>query len=156
MKQSKATICILIAMLLFMALPAASAHIEITDIGHNNAAQWDDIEGLCGYVDYQNVVNDTVKGAILVFVDNEIVAGKLLNMGIHYVAGFRCSPIKTLEFPISETEGCHTITVHILSMNSSVTSTYDYYAAGMEDEIEVESEREVEEDWLKCWWCKEE
>lgn len=134
-----------------MALPAASAHIAIIDIGHYNAAQWDDVEGLSGYVDYQNTANQTIKGAILVFLDNEIAAGRILNMKIRYIAGFRCSPVKTLEFPISETEGDHTIIVHILSVNSSVMSTYDYSVKDVEDTMAAESEREVEEDWLKCW-----
>lgn len=138
-----------------MALPAVSAHIAIIDVGHNNAAQWDDIEGWCGYVDYQNMANYTIEGAILVFVDGEIVAGKILNMKIRYVGGFRCSPIKTLEFPITETEGDHSILVYVLSMNSSVQRTYDYYAKGMGEAWEVESGSEAKEDWLKCWgYCE--
>lgn len=151
MKRNKIRICVLLGTLLFMALPAVSAHIGIIDVGHNNAAQWDDIEGMCGYVDYQNVANYSIRGAILVFLDGEIVAGKIINMKIRYVAGFRCSPIKTLEFPISEAEGDHTIVVHVFSMNSSVERAYAYNAKGVEDETEVERDSEVEEDWLTCW-----
>jgi hypothetical protein len=143
---------IVLLALLFLAMPAVSAHIDIIDIGHYNAARWNDIEGLCGYVDYQNVANHTLEGAILVFVDGEIAAGKILNMGIRYVAGFRCSPIKTLEFPITEAEGDHTIVVHIRSMNDSIERIYEYYAEGVEDRVEVEeSKTETEEDWLECW-----
>jgi hypothetical protein len=130
--------------LLFLSLPAVSAHIDIIDMGH----YYDGISSV-GYVDYQNVANHTVGGAILVFVDGDIVAGKILNMGIRYVAGFRCSPIKTLEFALNETEGEHTIVVYILSMNNSVERTYDYYAEGVEEDV-IE-EREQEEKWLSCW-----
>lgn len=150
-KPIRVYMLIAISMLFFMALPLASAHIAIIDVGHNNAAQWDDIEGMCGYVDYQNMANYTVEGAILVFVDSKIVAGKILNMKIRYVADFRCSPIKTLEFPITEAEGDHNIVVYILSMNSSIQRTYEYYAKGIVGEIEVEGESEVKEDWLECW-----
>ena len=146
---------ILIMALLFSGIPTVSAHIEIIDIGHNRAAQWNDIEGMCGYVDYQNVANHTIGGAILVFVDGEIVAGKILNMEIRYVAGFQCSPIKTLEFPITETEGGHTIVVHVLSMNSSSERTYEYYAKGIEEDVTEEVEREEVEDWLTCWGNEE-
>jgi hypothetical protein len=149
MNQNKIRIPILILALLFLALPTVTAHIDIIDVGHYNAARWNDIEGLCGYVDYQNVANYTIGGAILVFVDGEIVAGKILNMGIRYVAGFRCSPIKTLEFPITEAEGDHIIVVYIRSMNASVESAYEYYIEGAEGVIEGE-ESEIEEDWLTC------
>jgi hypothetical protein len=153
MKRNKIRLYVLIAICasFFMLLPIASAHIVIVDVGHNNAAQWDDIEGMCGYADYQNVANYTVKGAILVFVDNEIVAGKMLNMKIRYVAGFRCSPVKTLEFPITEAEGDHTIVVYVLSMNSSTERTYEYNAEGKGEGVDVESENDREEDWLDCW-----
>jgi len=152
MKQNRSGICVLILMLLFMGLPATSAYIDIIEVGHNNAAQWGDIEGMCGYADYQNMANHTVNGAILVFVDGEIVAGKILNMEICYVAGFRCSPIKTLEFPITEAEGDHNIVVHIFSMNSSAECTYEYYGKGVGGTAVAESESEVEEDWLTCSW----
>ena len=109
---------------------------------------YDGINSL-GYVDYQNVANHTVGGAILVFVDGDIVAGKILNMKIRHIAGFRCSPIKTLEFPLTETEGEHTIVVYILSMNNSIERVYEYYAVGGEEEV-IE-ERVQEDDWLTCW-----
>lgn len=157
MKQRRTTICTIIAMLLFMALPAASAqNIDITDLGHYTTAYWADIEGLCGYVEYQNVANYTIAGAILIFVDGNIVAGKVLNMRAHYIAGFQCNAIKTLEFPINDTEGRHRVVAHIYSMNSSVVSTYDYYVESVGEEIDIESETKVEEDWLRCWWCREE
>jgi hypothetical protein len=154
MKRNKIRLYALIAIsaLFFILLPIASAHIAIIDVGHNNAAQWDNIEGMCGYVNYQNIANYTIEGAILIFVDNEIVAGKMLNMKIRYVAGFRCSPIKTLEFSITEAEGDHTIVVYILSMNSSVERTYEYYAEGIVEGEKLESE--LEEDWLTCWRCE--
>jgi len=156
LKQNRIVMYVLSTTLLFLALPVVTAHIDIIDVGHYDAARWDDIEGMCGYVDYQNVANYSVDGAILVFVDGEIVAGKTLNMKIRYVAGFRCSPIKTLEFPITEAEGDHTISVYVLSMNSSVERTHTYYAKGVGDMIETRSESEVEreEDWLTCWECK--
>ena len=150
MKQNRTRLYVLITTLLFLALPAVSAHIDIIDVGHNNAAQWDDIDGMCGYVDYQNVANHTVGGAILVFVDGEIVAGKILNMKIRYAGGRRCSPIKTLEYPITEAKGKHSIVVYIFSMNSSVECVYEYTAEGVDKGGDVESGSEVE-DWLKCW-----
>jgi hypothetical protein len=153
--KNKILIYVLIATLLFFAMPAVSAYIDILDVGHYNAALWDDIEGMCGYVDYQNVANHTLEGTILVFVDGNIVAGKILDMKILYVAGFRCSPIKTLEFPITEAEGDHTIVVHVLSMNSSAERTYEYHAKGIEENITEEAESEEVEDWLKCWSCEE-
>jgi hypothetical protein len=146
---------IVILTLLFMALPAVSAHIDIIDVGHYNAARWDDIDGMCGYVDYQNMANHTLEGAILVFVDGNIVAGKILNMKIRYIAGFRCSPVKTLEFPITETKGDHTIVVYIRSVNNSVERAYEYYAEGKEDVIDMEESEEEVEEWLTCWGCEE-
>lgn len=130
--------------LLFLSLSAVSAHIDIIDMGMVY-----DGEDHYGYVDYQNTANYSVSGAILVFIDGGIVAGKMLDMPIRSIVGFRCSPIKTLEFPITETEGEHTIVVYILSMNNTVGHVYDYYAEGVaEDAIE---ESEQEEDWLSCW-----
>lgn len=152
-KINRIRLYLVLLTLLFLASPAVTAHIDIIDVGHYNAARWDDIEGMCGYVDYQNVANHTIEGAILVFVDGEIVAGKILNMKIRYVAGFRCSPIKTLEFPITETEGCHTIVVYIRSMNASVECVYEYYAEGGGDVVDAE-ESEEEKDWLPCWGCE--
>jgi hypothetical protein len=146
MKQNEIRIYIIISTLLLLALPAASAHIDIIDVGH----YYDGISSL-GYVDYQNVANHTVGGAILVFVDGDIVAGKILNMKIRYVSGFRCSPIKTLEFPITETEGDHTIVVYILSMNSSRECVYEYYEEGVAEDVIGEAESECEVDWLMCW-----
>lgn len=133
--------------LLFLLLPAVSAHIDIMDMGH----YYDGINSL-GYVDYQNVANHTVGGAILVFVDGDIVAGKILNMKIRYVAGFRCSPIKTLEFPIIETEGEHRIVAYVLSMNSSTECVYDYYAADWWQEAPDEEETEWGEIGLNEEW----
>ena len=154
--QNKIITYVLIATLLFLAIPSVSAHIDIIDIGHYNAAHWEDIDGMCGYVDYQNVANHTIGGAILVFVDGEIVAGEILNMKIRYVAGFWCSPIETLEFPITETEGEHTIVVYIYSMNSSAERTYGYYAEGRGDALAAE-EIKIEKDWLPCsWGCRKE
>lgn len=139
----------IVLMLLFLVLPVASAHVEIIDMGH----YYDGIDRL-GYVDYRNAANYTVEGAILVFIDGDIVAAKMLNMDLRYVAGFRCSPVKPLEFALCEIEGDHTIAVCILSMNSSVERTYEYFAEGwwndQEDEIESELEEE-EEEWLECW-----
>jgi hypothetical protein len=152
MNKNKIIISVLVATLLFLVLSAVSAHIDIIDVGHNNAAQWDDIDGMCGYVDYQNVANYTVAGAILVFVDNKIVAGKILNMKIRYVGGRQCSPVKTLEYPITGAEGEHTIVVYIYSMNNSVGHVYEYYAEGIDEVIDVESGSKVEEDWLPCCW----
>lgn len=151
MKQNKTGISILVVVLIFTALPAVSAHIDILDVGHYNAARWNDIGSMCGYVDYQNVANHTIEGAILVFVDGKIVAGKILDMRIRYIAGFRCSPIKTLEYPITEAEGKHEIVVYIYSMNASVKRVYEYIAEGVDEAIEVK-EREIEEDWLPCSW----
>jgi hypothetical protein len=138
---------LLVLVLILSVLPTASAHVDIVDMGH----YYDGIDRL-GYVDYQNVANYTVESAILVFVDGEIAAGKILNMKIRYVAGFRCSPIKTLEFPITEAEGKHTIVVYIYSMNSSTERVYEYTGEGVEEVVDVE-ESEIEKDWLTCWKC---
>jgi hypothetical protein len=73
-----------VGVLLFMAIPTASASIEMTDI----CIQYDMIEHY-GYVDYQNTANHNVSGAILVSVDGDFVAGKIVDMPIRYVAGFR-------------------------------------------------------------------
>ena len=150
MTKNRIAMYVLLLALLFSALPAVTAHIDVLDVGHYNAARWDDIEGMCGYVDYQNVANHTIGGAILVFVDGEIVAGKILNMEIRYVAGFQCSPIKTLEFPITETEGGHTIVVYIHSMNDSIKRAYEYHTEGVEEVVDAE-ESGIEKDWLLCW-----
>ena len=136
--------------LLVLALPVASAHIEISDMGH----YYDGMANL-GYVDYQNVADYNVSGAILVFIDNEIVAGEKLDMPIRYRAGFRCSPMKTLEFPLNTSEGHHTIVAYVYSMNNSIDRGYEYYTDGVEEEeaVEIESEEEEVEEWLECWKC---
>lgn len=148
--KNEMIISVLIATLLFLVLPAVSAHIDIIDIGTG----YDMIEHY-GYVDYQNIANHTIGGAILVFVDGNIVAGKIINMKIRYVGGRKCSPIKTLEYPIAEAEGEHIIAVYIYSMNSSVEWMYVYTAEGVDEVIGAE-ESETEEDWLRCSWeCEE-
>jgi hypothetical protein len=135
---------IFILMLLFMALPVASADIDITGIG----TQYDGLDHY-GYVDYRNIANGNASGAILVFIDGTIVAAEILNMPIRYVAGFRCSPAKTLEFPLNDTEGVHTILAYAFSQNVSTQRSYGYYAEDwwMDQEDEVEEEVEV---WLEC------
>jgi hypothetical protein len=41
-------------------------------------------------------------------------------------------------------------------MNSSIERTYEYYAEGVEDVVDME-ESAIDEDWLPCSWeCKEE
>ena len=132
--------------LLFLVLPAVSAHIEIADIGH-----FEGIEGLTGYIDCQNVAEYDLLGAILIFVDGEIAAGKIIKTRVRYVAGFRCSPIKTFEFPINESKGDHHIVAHVFSMNNSAERTYDYFVDGVEGDIALGEEGE-EEDWLVCSW----
>lgn len=139
---------ILIVMLLFPAMPIASAHIDIEDIGVGY-----DLIYHYGFVDYQNLANYNVSGAILVFIDGDIVAGEILDMSIRYVAGFRCSPIKTLGFPLRTTKGDHTMAVYVLSMNHTVQRSYVYTMEGWEDEQDGEETKEPEiEDWLKCGW----
>jgi hypothetical protein len=135
---------IFIVMLLFMVLPVALADITITGIG----TQYDGI-GHYGYVDYRNIANVNASGAILVFIDRNIVVAKILNMPIRYIAGFRCSPTKTLEFPLNDTEGDHTILAYTFSQNVSAQRSYGYYAEDwwMEQEDKVEEDDEV---WLEC------
>jgi len=143
-KQKIYKLAIILA-LAFLVLPTVSAHIEISDMGH-----YEDIEGLTGYVDCINVAEYDLSGAILVFVDGNIVAGKIITARVRYVAGFRCAPPRTLEFLIPEAEGKHRIVAHVFSMNNSVQCTYEYYAEGIEEKVE-EVEREQEKDWLSCW-----
>ena len=133
--------------LLFLVLPAVSANIAITDMGH----YYDPVDGLTGYVDCQNVAEYDLLGALLVFVDDDIVAGEIIKTRVRYVAGFRCAPTKTIEFPLNATEGEHHVVTHIFSMNSSVRRTYGYYTEGFEDETTKESK---EEDWLTCGVCE--
>jgi hypothetical protein len=151
--KNKRKILILIAMLLFLAMPVTSADINITGIG----TQYDGIDHY-GYVDYRNIANVNASGAILVFIDGTIVAAKLLNMPIRYVAGFRCSPTKTLEFPLNDTEGNHTILAYTFSRNVSAQRSYGYYAEewwieredNVEEEVEMEEEDTTVKDWLPC------
>jgi hypothetical protein len=145
MKIEKIIRGILILVLLSLAIPIASASIEITDIGEGY-----DLIGHYGFVDYQNIANYNISGAILVFIDGDIVAGKILDMPIRYVAGFRCGPIKTLEFPLRTTKGDHTIVAYAVSMNRTVHCMFNYSMEGWE-EMEAEEGTEVkEEDWMKC------
>jgi len=145
MKKERTYNLAIVLILLFLVLPAVSAHIEISDMGH----YYDPVDGLTGYVDYQNVVGYNISGAVLVFIDGDIVAGEIIKTRVRYVAGFRCSPIKTLEFPINTSEGDHTIVAYVFSMNNSIQQAYDYYTEGFGDEV-TEGERE-EEEWLSCW-----
>jgi hypothetical protein len=139
-----------VGLLLFLPIATASASIEMTDIG----IQYDMIEHY-GYVDYQNTANHNVSGAILVFIDGDLVAGKIVDMPIRYVAGFRCSPTKTLEFPLKTTKGDHTIVAYVISQNITAQRGYEYTMDGWE-EGEVEEKTEIEEegtnvkDWLPC------
>jgi len=146
---------VVFGVLLFLALPVVSANIEITDMGH----YYDPIDGLTGYVDCQNVAEYDLLGALLVFIDGDIVAGEIIKARVRYVAGFRCAPTKTIEFPLNETEGAHHIVAYLVSMNNSIQRTYGYYAEDWWDdqgnEIQKVSEEEVEEDWLTCWGCEE-
>lgn len=140
---------ILVVMLLFPAMPAAFASIEITGMG-----TYHDLTDYYGYVEYQNIENYNISGAILVFIDKEIAVGKILNMPIRYVAGFRCSPIKTLEFPLRTTKGDHTIVAYVISMNHTVHCMFNYSMEGWEEGQDEEETKEPEiEDWLKCGWC---
>lgn len=135
-----------ILMLLFLALPAVSADIDIIDIGTDYY-----LIGHYGFVNYQNTADFNLSGTLLVFIDGNIVAEKKLDMPIRYVAGFRCSPAKTLEFSLNETEGNHTIVAYMISQNAIVQRSYIYYADGRLVEQEEDKESEViEEDWLKC------
>jgi len=149
MKKERIYELALLLTLLFLALSAVSANIEISDMGH-----YEDIEGLTGYVNCQNVAECDLLGALLVFIDDEIVAGEIIKTRVRYVAGFRCAPVKTIEFPLNETEGKHHIIAHVFSMNSSIECTYDYYTEGLEEGIALEEESEQEEDWLTCWMCE--
>jgi hypothetical protein len=134
-------------LLLFLAIATVSASIEMTDIG----IQYDMIEHY-GYVDYQNIANHNISGAILVFIDGDLVAGKIVDMPIRYVAGFRCSPMKTLECPLKTTKGDHTIVAYALSQNITAQRVYEYTMAGWEEEgVEEETGiKEEIEDWIKC------
>jgi hypothetical protein len=134
-------------LLLFMVIATASASIEIRDIG----IQYDMIEHY-GYVNYQNTANHNVSGAILVFIDGDIVAGKIVDMPIRYVMGFRCSPTKTLEFPLKTTKGDHTIVAYALSQNITAPRIYEYSMEGWEEKgVEEETDiKEEIEDWIKC------
>ena len=146
MKKGRIYKLVILSTLLFMVLPAVPAHIDIVDIGH----YYDGIDHL-GYIDYQNVADYNLSGTILVYIDDEIVAGKVIEMPIRHIAGFRCSPIKTLEFPLNETEGDHTIVAYVYSMHSSAERTYEYVAEERWTQ-EPEENEEEEEDWLKCFW----
>ena len=138
--------------LLVLASPVAFAHIEISDMGH----YYDPAEGLLGYVNCQNAAEYDLNGAVFVFVDDEIVTGKIIRIPVRYIAGFRCSPTKTFEFPINTSKGDHTIVAYVYSMNDSVERIYGYCAedwwVNQGDEIESEPEEEMEEDWLACSW----
>lgn len=135
---------IFLLMLLFMLLPVASADIGITDIG----TRYDGLDHY-GYVDYRNIANSNVSGAILVFIDGTIVAAKPLYMPIRYVAGFRCAHTKTLEFPLNGTEGNHSILAYTFSQNISAERSYGYYAEDWWMKQEEKAEEEVEV-WLEC------
>jgi hypothetical protein len=140
-----------VGVLLFLVIATASASIEMTDIG----VQYDMIEHY-GYVNYQNTANHNVSGAILVSVDGDFVAGEIVDMPIRYVAGFRCSPTKTLEFPLKTTKGDHTIVAYALSQNITTQRIYEYTMDGWEEEV-VDEKTEIEEeieDWLECL-CKQ-
>ena len=146
MKKERIYNLAIVLTLLFLVLPAVSAHIEISNMGH----YYDPVDGLTGYVDYQNVVGYNISGAVLVFIDGDIVAGEIIKTHVRYVAGFRCSPIKTLEFPVNEAEGDHTIVAYVFSMNNSIQQEYDYYTEGF-DINAAEEEGKPEEEWLSCW-----
>lgn len=133
--------------LLFLALPAVSANIDIIDVG----TLYDGID-YYGYVDYQNIENYDLQGVISVFIDSDIVAEKMIDMPIRYVAGFRCSPIKSFEFQLNMSKGSHTIVAYVLSQNITIQCSYEYTMEGWEDEA-ADEEMEMEEDkedWLIC------
>ena len=138
--RRKIYILISISVLFFLALPAVSAYIEISDMGH-----YYDGETRYGYVDYTNTAKHNVSGALLVFIDDDIVAGKILNMPIRYVAGFRCSPIKTLEFLSQNDKGGHAIVAYAVSMNCTIQRICEYTMEGWE-EMEAEEGTGIKEE----------
>jgi len=135
----------LIMILLFLALPTVSGSIDILDIG----VGYDCVEHF-GYVQYQPNSNST--GVLSVFIDGSLVKTKALDMEIRYHYGFKCNPIKTLEFPLNETEGNHSILAVVNSDNVTVQSTIGYYAAiwWTEEPEDEEVEEEIIEEWMVC------
>jgi len=129
-------------LILLLLVPSASASIDILDLGTG----YDGIEHY-GYADYQPKTNST--GELFVFIDGKIVKSKALDMKIRYRFWFKCNPIKTLDFPLNETEGHHTILVLISSQNSTSQRGYAYYAEDWW--INEEEEEEIIKDWLTCW-----
>ena len=138
-------LAVLIPLLL---LSSASANIDILELG----TRYDCI-GHFGYVEYKSNSNST--GVILIFIDDSLVKTKSLDMKIRYITGFRCNPTKTLEFPLNETEGNHTILALVTSDKSTSHRVYGYHAQNwwaQEPEDKEEEEEEIkEEDWLFCW-----
>ena len=130
-----------VLILLLLASPV-SAGIDILDlgIGYDCIAHY-------GYVDYQPKTNST--GELFVFIDGKIVKTKVLDMKIRYLVGFKCNPIKTLEFELNETEGHHTILAVISSDNITSQRGYDYCAEDWW--ANEEEEEEIIQDWLSCW-----
>ena len=135
----------LIGILLFLALPTVSASIDILDMG----TRYDCIDHY-GYVDYQP--NSNSSGVLSVFIDGSLVKTKALDMEIRYHYGFKCNPIKTLEFPLNETEGNHSILAVVNSDNVTVQITIGYYAAiwWTEEPEDEEEEEEIIEEWMVC------
>ena len=129
-------------LILLLLVSSASASIAILDLGtgYNGIDHY-------GYVDYLPRINST--GELFVFIDGEIVKSKALDMKIRYRFGFKCNPIKTLDFPLNETKGNHTILVVISSDNITSQRGYGYYAEDWW--ANEEEEEEIIEDWLSCW-----
>lgn len=134
-----------VGILLFLALPTVSGSIDIIDMGIG----YDCIDPY-GYVGYQPNSNSTEM--LSVFVDSSLVKTKALDMKIRYLVGFRCNPVKTLEFALNEAEGNHTIVALINSDNIIVQGTIRCYAKEgwtQEPETAIDVKEDIEE-WLVC------
>jgi len=140
-KIKETRILILIGILLFLALPIASASIDIIDMG----TRYDCIDHY-GYIDYQ--ANSNSSGAISVFIDDSLVKTKALDMKIRYLFGFRCNPIKTFEFTLNESEGNHSILAVIISDNVTAERMFGYFAEDWV--VPVDEEEEIIEEWMVC------
>ena len=142
MKKYKGVTAILVLTLLFLTLSTVSPNIDILDLG----SAYNCIEHY-GFVDY--LPNNNSTGVISIFIDDEMVLNKTLNMSIRYFHGFECNPIKTLDFSLNETEGNHSIVALISSQNITAQRGYEYYVVDwwLPEPEEVE---ETIEDWMVC------
>lgn len=142
-----ALISILIMCSLCMCIGPATAQLEITYSGVENVSYWEyPMSERQGIIDYRSSGDGYSTATLFIFEDHKEIVREELGINSRNVGGRRCSSRKTFDFPISERNGHHKVTVLLVSENLVISSS------GFEYEIHHEESLTRTNDWLECPW----